>query len=78
MIRDSSVFYSWTFHHRRIVSLKFVLRQIFGNGRMKDDSLINMRMRSVLLERVASARKFHWRAVLAVVLAIATTNRVAA
>lgn len=78
MISDSSILASWAFHHRRIVSLKFVLRQIFGNWRMEYESLINVRMRSVFLKRVAPAWEFHWRAILAIILAIATTNRVAA
>ena len=55
MISDSSILASWAFHHRRIVSLEFVLRQIFGNWRMEYESLINVRMRSVFLKRVAAA-----------------------
>ena len=78
MIRDPSIFDPWAFHHRRIVSLELILCQIFRNGGMKNDSLVNVGMRSVLLERIASAWKIHWRAVLAIVLAVATINRVAA
>lgn len=78
MISDPSILRSWAFHHRRIVSLEFVLCQIFRNWRMKYKSLIYMRMRSVFLKRVASAWKFHWRTVLPIILAITTTNRVAA
>lgn len=55
MISDSSILASWAFHHRRIVSLEFVLRQIFGNWRMEYESLVNMWMRSVFLKRVAAA-----------------------
>jgi len=78
MISNPCVLGSWTFHHRRIVSLEFVLRQIFRYRRMENNSLVNVRMRSVFLEWVASTWEFHGRAVLAIILAIATTNRVAA